>query len=260
MPPTTENIAEKPVFNVYGALLVLSFLACLGAALIMRQELVEHWGWGADKANAEATRRAIHITEINEDPEKYPDTVKITDTDMKEWEIIKGTGTPFPVSNYKWPPDYNPLTNPVKPGVNNLDESVIPEAARNALMKDWNPEAPPPSAEKPAEPAPAEKKEGEAPAEKKEEGKKEEGKPEEKKAEPAPAEKKDEAKPEEKKAEPAPAEKKAEPAPAEKKDEAKPEEKKAEPAPAEKKDEAKKEEPKKDEPKKDEPKKEEEKK
>jgi len=194
MPPTTENIAERPAFDVFGAILVLSFLATLGAALLMRQELVDNWGYGIDKSSAEFRDKAVHISEMNKDPKKYEDYVQVTDTDLKEWEMIKGKGTPFPVTNFKWPEGYDPLENPVKPGANNLE--TIPEAQRGALMKDWSP------AGEGAAPAPTEKKE----EEKKEETKTEPA--------PAPAEKKEEAKKEETKTEPAPA-------PAEKKEEAK---------------------------------------
>jgi len=237
MPPTTENIADRPAFDVYGAILVLSCLATLGAALLMRQELLDNWGWGVDKANSEAMHPAVHITEMNKDPDKYRDFVQVTDSELAEWEKIKGKGTKFPVDSYKWPEGFDPLENPVKPGANNLE--TIPEAQRNALMKDWTPAS--------EGAAPAEKKEGTEPppAEKKEEAKKEETKKEEPKTE----EKKDEAKKEEPKTEEKKEAPKAEPKAEEKKEEPKAEEKKEEPKAEEKKAEEKKAEGKKEEPK-----------
>jgi len=211
MPPTTENIADRPGFDVYGAILVLSFLATLGAALLMRQELADNWGWSLDKTSPEFTSRAVHITEMNKDPQKYQNYVQVTDTDLKEWHTIKGKDAVFPVKDFEWPKDYDPLENPVKPGANNLD---IPEVQRNALMKDYQPAAegvPPVEKEKPVEPVPA-------PTEKKEDVKKEEPKTE---TAPAPADKKGEPKKEETKTEPAPA-------PADKKEEPKKEEAKKE--------------------------------
>lgn len=182
MPPTTEQITERPVFDVYGTMLILGFVATLGATLILRQELIENWGWAVEKTDAAFTNRAVNITQINDNPEKYPNYVKVTETDLKEWRLIKGENTPFPVSSFAWPEGYDPLENPVKPGADNL--SGIPEAQRGALMKAYQPggegAAPAPGAaaapgtEKApgAEPAAPDKKEETKPEEKKTEEKK----------------------------------------------------------------------------------------
>jgi hypothetical protein len=173
MPPTNENIADRPGFDVYGAMLVLSFLAALGAAWLMRQELVDNYGWNIDKNSPEFKDQAVHITEINKDPQKYPEIVQLTETDQKEWEFIKGKGTVFPVKDFKWPEGYDPLEHAVKPLANNLELQGL-----EALMKSFQPPAEGVApAEKPAEPAPVEKKEDKpaepAPAPKTEEAKKE---------------------------------------------------------------------------------------
>jgi len=180
MPPTTESIADKPQFNVYGTMVILTCLITLGAALIIRQDLVESWGWDIPKEDAafKAGNRATHITQMNDDPEKYQDIVKVTKTDLDEWQLIKGKNTPFPVSNFQYPEGYDPLVSPVQPGVDNLTK--IPEAQRNALMKDYSPggaEVPKAGTE-----APKTGTEAPKPDEKKEPEKKEETKAEEKKA------------------------------------------------------------------------------
>ncbi|MCY3023158.1 MAG: hypothetical protein NTW87_29630 [Planctomycetota bacterium] len=193
MPPTTENIAEKPVFNVYGTMLILSFLILLGATLLLNDDLDKHWGFWVPKEDPSRNKRAVHITQLNEEPDKYPDIASVTTTDLDDWKLIKGEGAAFPYKDL-WPQGYNPLQNPVKANTDNLQ--AVPQAQRDALMKDWTPTEGG-AAEKPAaaptetQPAPPEKKEG-APAEEKKAAPAEEKKaaPAEEKKDAAPAEEK----------------------------------------------------------------------
>ena len=152
MPPTTENIPEKPPFDVYAMMLILGFVFTVGATLLLNDDLDKNWGFWEKK---EESKRAVHITEINETPDKFPDLISVRDIDLKEWAIAvenqTGKKAEFPEKDFKWPEGYDSLANPVVPGEDNL--SKIPEAQRNALMKNYDRSgAPKPSTEPKAEP------------------------------------------------------------------------------------------------------------
>lgn len=137
MPPTTENIPEKPPFDVYGMMLILCFVFTLGATLFLNDELDKHWDFWAPKDNM--PKKATHITEINDQPEKYPELVNVRKVDLDEWKItsksVNGKEVTFPVDKFEWPEGYDPLANPVTPGEDNLTK--IPPEIREKLMKGY---------------------------------------------------------------------------------------------------------------------------
>src|SRR5437899_2059257 len=112
MPPTTENIPEKPPFDVYGMLLILSFIFTIGATLFLNDELDKNWDFWADKANA--PKKAVTITEINDDPTNTSkkDLVNVRKKDLEEWDIaaksVYGAKAEFPVKDFKWPEGFDP--------------------------------------------------------------------------------------------------------------------------------------------------------
>ncbi len=156
MPPSTESIPDKPVFDVYGMLLVLTCIFTAGATALLWADLDKNWGWSTPTA-----KRAVTLTEVNDDPAKNPDIISVRKIDLDEWQVanenINGKKSEFPVKNFQWPEGYDPIANPVISGADNA--STIPEAARTALLKNYSPEgatekAPEKAPETPA-PAPA---------------------------------------------------------------------------------------------------------
>lgn len=135
MPPTTENIPEKPPFDVYGMMLILCFLFTLGASLLLNDELDKHWDFWADAKNP--PKKALHITEINDQPDKYPELINLRKLDRAEWDLtsvsVNGKKVDFPEKGWEWPEGYDPLANPVTPGEDNLTK-LAPEI-REKLMK-----------------------------------------------------------------------------------------------------------------------------
>src|SRR4051812_1166736 len=104
MAPTTENIPEKPPFDVYGMMLILCFLFTGGATLLLNDELDKNWDFWAKKEAPPA--KALNFTEINESPEKYNHVVNVRKLDMDEWKITSksvngGKDVKFPVEGFE---------------------------------------------------------------------------------------------------------------------------------------------------------------
>ena len=159
MPATTENIPDKPKFDVYAMLVILTFVCTLGATLMLNDNLDKVWGYWVKPE--ERKPRALHLTQMNsEKPES--DRVKISELDRKEWELaaeqVHGSKQEFTVSGFDWPSGYDPNQHPVLPNKDNL---TIPEPALKALMAGYRGGAAAPAGEAPAGEAP--KTEGAAP-------------------------------------------------------------------------------------------------
>lgn len=157
MPPTTENIPEKPPFDVYAMMLILAFVFTGGATLLLNDDLDKNWGFWIPVEDSAARKRAVHITQINDDPENYPDYLKLTKVDKEEWEIIT-KNAPLPQKDYEWPEGYDPLKHPVKANADNLTD--IPQDQRDALLRG----APTGAVPAPEAPAPAPAPDAAAPA------------------------------------------------------------------------------------------------
>lgn len=141
MPPTTENIPERPTFDVYAMLLLLSFSFLLGATLLLNDDLDKNWGFWLPPENRPA--KAERITQINDDPAKYRDLIHVREIDLKEWALARESETgkkvsidDFPIKDFKWPEGYDPLNNPVLPGADNL-ESLKTDGAIDKLMQGY---------------------------------------------------------------------------------------------------------------------------
>lgn len=138
MPPTTENIPEKPGFDVFAMLLILSFFFLLGATLLLNDDLDKNWGFWTPAD--QIPKKAEHLTQINDDPAKYPGLIKVRDIDLTEWKLAyegyygkKVSEDDFPEKDFKWPSGYDPLNHPViTGGADNL--SNIPKEQLDALM------------------------------------------------------------------------------------------------------------------------------
>ncbi|HYF52386.1 MAG TPA: hypothetical protein VEJ63_23470 [Planctomycetota bacterium] len=163
MPATTENIPDKPKFDVYAMLIILTFLATLGATLMLNDNLDKVWGFWIPPENRK--ERSVHITVMNEN--ENSDRVKISERDMKEWylaaeQVYGGKQENFTETNFEWPQGYDVNQHPVMPNKNNLE--TIPENVRNALMAGYRGGAAAPAGEAPKpEAAPAPAGGGEAP-------------------------------------------------------------------------------------------------
>ena len=156
MARTTEKIPDKTRHDVYGTLVMLTFVFVTASSVILYKELTDNWGFGVNPQ----PEVAVNITKINENPADYPNIVKVTDTDRKEWDLCAkvlypGTAPDFPVTGYEYPAGYDPLKYPVKGDSSNMER--IPEEQRKALLAGFKgalpPEAPAADAPKPADAA-----------------------------------------------------------------------------------------------------------
>lgn len=167
MPATTENIPDKPKFDVYAMLVILTFLATLGATLMLNDDLDKNCDfWIKPEQRGE---RAVHITLMNQE-DAASSMVKLSETDRKEWDLAAkhayGSDQNFTESGYEWPSGYNVNANPVRANADNLKD--IPENARNALMAGYKgaPKADAPKSDAPkpeAAPTPPAAPTGDAP-------------------------------------------------------------------------------------------------
>ena len=130
MPPTTENVPDKTPHDVYGTLVILTFLFVGVASWMLYDHLTKDWAYGVSPR----PERAVNITVYNDDPTS--DYIKISDTDLKEWQTAAkhyhGTDQEFPERDYQWPNGYDPIKNPVKANANNL--TGLPEEQQRALL------------------------------------------------------------------------------------------------------------------------------
>ena len=164
MPPTTDKIPEKIPHDVYGTLVILTFLFTAGASLMLYDNLTKEWAYGAKQR----PDRAEHITKINNDPVNHPDLIDVTKEDLEDWaraakHLNPGEEPTFPLpeSDWRWPQGFDVYKNPVKPNVNNADPTVLPEDQRSKLMLGYKSaaaaEAAPPAEAPKAPPAEAPK-------------------------------------------------------------------------------------------------------
>ena len=149
-----KDNADRPSFDIYGMLTIVTFLLMAGACYLLFDDLSSNWGFVmfGDKPNA---KRATHLTEYR-DIGKISPYVILRQEDRDDWdnisESIKG-GKDFPVKDYEWPKGYDPVKFPVQPSVNNWAKTQDPQdgdkwkAAFEALLaaaaeKEVAPEAP----------------------------------------------------------------------------------------------------------------------
>jgi hypothetical protein len=126
MPATTEKIPEKIPFNVYAMLIILTFVFTGTATWMMGDELSKTWHYFDKKE--EWPEKAVHITTINKDQEKYPENFELTDTDRKEWDKVVKSLYPkenieFPEKDYEWPAGFDPLQYAIQRDGDNLTAS-----------------------------------------------------------------------------------------------------------------------------------------
>jgi len=163
MPPTIDPINEKEPFDVYGMMVILSFVFTLGAVLVLNQELTTNWGARNFLMFGDEHKPVpIHVTQLNRDPKKRADIIDLRKEDKDDWKLAlknREGSDRLPVSNFEWPAGFDPLENPVLPDQDNLTK--IPKAQLDALMagvgvapekKSETPAAEVPPAEKAAEP------------------------------------------------------------------------------------------------------------
>ena len=174
MPAATDKIPERVPFSVYGMLIILTFLFTTGAMWLLADDLSKHWHYFDKKE--ELPKKAVHITQINDNPDQFPDNFKLTDIDKEEydlaWKSLYPKETPVPPDkDFEWPAGFDPLKYSIKYNVDNLHSDTDPERDKqsNILLKAAGVDVT----------APVEKKDDAAPTpdkDKKEEPKKEEEK------------------------------------------------------------------------------------
>ncbi|HLX62571.1 MAG TPA: hypothetical protein VKX17_14940 [Planctomycetota bacterium] len=152
---------EKPRFDVYAMLLLLSFLMTLGAVLLLNDDLSSNYGFKlfGDKPAG----HTWHITEYQEVGKHYaiPGYVELRKQDLDDWETIhKGEKFPIPKADYEWPKDYDVAGHPINPALDN--QQNVDDASKPAVIKGLEALA----AVKPDEPKKDEPKKDEKPPEK----------------------------------------------------------------------------------------------
>ncbi len=103
---------ERPRFDVFGTLLILTFLMTLGACLILNDDLTSHWGYKGILGDPPKDQQKWHLTEYRDLTKKYdnPSYVDVRKVDLDEWKAINtvdGKVAPFPVTGLPdGPADY----------------------------------------------------------------------------------------------------------------------------------------------------------
>src|SRR5450432_2589234 len=126
MPATTDKIPDKIPFNVYAMLIILTFIFTGAATWMLGDDLSKTWHYFDDPK--QWPERAVHITQINKDPEKYPENFELTETDKAEWgkaaKSVYPKDTPeFPEKDYDWPAGFDPLQYSIQRDGDNLTAS-----------------------------------------------------------------------------------------------------------------------------------------
>ena len=126
MPAATDKIPDKIPFNVYAMLIILTFVFTGAATWMMGDDLAKNWHYFDKKE--EMPKKAVHITQINSNPEQFPNNFQLTDVDKEEWELATKSLYPketieFPVKGYEWPAGYDPLKYSVQYNGDNLNPS-----------------------------------------------------------------------------------------------------------------------------------------
>jgi len=130
--------SDRPVFDVYGMLLILAFCMTLGAALLLNDDLSSNWGFklGGDAPAAQPW----HITQYRDLTKSYNPNAPYIDVrqkDMTEWKLARNrtgavNGNNFPVKDYEWPAGYKVNEFPVDPLSPNNWEYAQPNANDDA--------------------------------------------------------------------------------------------------------------------------------
>lgn len=156
-----KDNADRPGFDIYGMLTIVTFLLMGGACYLLFDDLNSNWGFVmfGDKPSA---KRATHLTEYR-DIGKISPYVIVRQEDRDDWdaipESIKG-GKDFPVKDYEWPKGYDPVKFPVQPSVNNWAKTQDSQdgdkwkAAFEALLSAADKEAAPDASKTPDKTAP----------------------------------------------------------------------------------------------------------
>jgi hypothetical protein len=157
MPAATDKIPEKVPFNVYGMLIILTFLFTGGACWLLGDDLSKNWKYFDNKEEMAKNKKAVHITTINDNPEQYPDNFKLTAVDKEEYEFAFKSAfkkDPPPLEkDFEWPGTFDPLKYSVKFNQDNLHSDTDPEREKqSAALMAADPLKDTVSAETPKEP------------------------------------------------------------------------------------------------------------
>ena len=147
MPKAETPLGEKPSFDVYAMMLILGFLATLGATLVMKKDLDENWrGYSADgrlpKVAEGVTKHngqsAVDLV-ANEKPSKEP---VVTPEDLEDWTRIAEMNKDWGMGDK--PAKYKPLPGwykPTKAAVSTLpgkdNTTLAPEAELLRLKESY---------------------------------------------------------------------------------------------------------------------------
>ena len=117
MPLAEERLNEKPPFDVYAVMMVLTFLLTLGAILMLNDELRKNW-FGAEPPG---TEHAEHLTVLNSQTDEQKTThgespwTQITEEDMRDYPLL-AEGEELKITKY---PDWMDIN---QTGVKFLEE------------------------------------------------------------------------------------------------------------------------------------------
>lgn len=140
MPKSETPLGEKPPFDVYAMFTILTFLATLGATLIINKDLTENWKAGLEPMPKVAEGVTAHNSQTEADTgpgnQKVSKEPEVTPEDLADYEILakQGVATQDKPKNYKpYPGWLNPKKNPIStmPGKDNTEG--VPENVRKDL-------------------------------------------------------------------------------------------------------------------------------
>ena len=134
MPQAEEKLAEKPHFDVYAMMLILSGVATLLAILFLHAELYEYWYAGGMPEKG----LAVHLTSLNPASEeekgagKECDWVVLTQADKED---AKALGLELFAKDFPEPLD--PLKTPLSLDPDQDNSSRFPEAERAKMRQEY---------------------------------------------------------------------------------------------------------------------------
>src|SRR5512142_2476608 len=116
MAATADKIPDRQPFDVYAMMMILAFVFIGLGTWMLYDNLTKVWGYGYDPANA--PQKAEHITVTSDKHAQDPNHVNLTAIDLKEYPLC-ADGATVNLKDIEWPQGYDPITNPVKEGIDN---------------------------------------------------------------------------------------------------------------------------------------------
>lgn len=130
MPAAEDKLVEKLPFDVYAMMLILSFLAVLGAILLLNDDLTKNWYQGQ-----EGKEVSEYITQVNEQVgDNKNNEPQISEKDRRDYKlIIKDASIP----SFKEYPEWLKPAKPVDPTPGKDNTDGVPQNVLDTLRNDY---------------------------------------------------------------------------------------------------------------------------